>query len=114
MVLLHHLDEVRDFRNHAADVRRIGALGHAVHLAQAEGLERLAHFARAADAAADLAHTKDLRVALLLRRTHAAPSSSLRSDWYCFSLRSCWSASNVALTTLCGLAVPRDLVRMFW
>src|ERR1051325_4365118 len=107
--------QMRDLGNHAADVRRVRTLGHAVHLAQAEGLERLAHLARAADAAAHLAHAEDLLLlGLLLRRAHAAPSSSPRSDWYCFSLRSCWSASKVALTTLCGLAVPRDLVRMFW
>src|SRR5881227_3771208 len=31
----------------------------------------------------------------------------LRSDWYCFSLRSCWRASKVALTTLCGLSAAK-------
>src|SRR5258706_3875604 len=104
---------MRDLGNHAGDVRRDDAFGQAMHLAEAERLDRLAHFARAADAAAHLAHAERLLFAALFLRAHAV-SSSLRSARYCFSLRSCERASKVALTTLCGLAVPSDLVRMFW
>src|SRR6185369_5029522 len=110
--LLHHFHEVRDLGDHPADFLRIDALGDPVHLPQAESLQRLAHLARAADAAADLA---DLD--LLHGRAHASTSAASplpRSALYCSSLRSCLRASNVALTTLCGLAVPSDLVRMFW
>src|SRR5450759_3376403 len=93
-----------------------------MHLAEAEGLERLAHLARAADAAADLADANRRALLLSLLRAHSAPSvgvllplfSPPRSLVYCSALRSCLSASNVALTTLCGFAVPSDFVRMFW
>ena len=69
------------------------------------------------DSAADLLHAQLLRLLVLLR-AHASPpslSSPLRprSALYSLSLRSCLRASNVALTTLCGFAVPSDLVRMF-
>src|SRR3954454_5027938 len=102
---------MRDLLDHAAELRRVDTLGHAVHLAEAEGLQRLAHLARAADAAADLLHFDGLPF-----RAHAAfPSGSSlpRRARYSRSLRSCSRALNVALTTLCGLAVPSDLVRMF-
>src|SRR3954469_16876620 len=111
---------MRDFGDHAANFRRVDALGDAMHLAEPERLERLAHFDRAADSAADLTDAQHLRVFvgfLLIHEFHAsasAGSSSIpRSDLYSASLRSCLSASNVALTTLCGFAVPRDFVRMF-
>src|SRR5688500_12352041 len=113
-----------DLRDHAADFFGIDALGHAMELAEAEGLERFAHFDRAADAAAALAAADLLRVRVLrlaaeeLQFHASAPSvgssSPPRRDLYCSAVRSCLSASKVALTTLCGLAVPRDLVRMFW
>src|SRR5712691_11272475 len=103
---------MRDAGNHAARLRRVDPRGDAMHLAEAEGTKRLAHVARAADAAANLL---DLNHLLALGGAHhSAPSSTPRSESYCASLRSCWSASNVALTTLCGLAVPSDFVRMFW
>src|ERR1051326_6764811 len=118
-LLLHHFHEVRDLRDHAANFFRVDALRDAVHLAETERAKRLAHFDRAADAAANLTDANLLRVALLrLRRAHASPSAAAsappRRLLYSSSLRSCLSASNVALTTLCGFAVPSDLVRMFW
>src|SRR5688500_232431 len=110
---------MRDLGDHPAHFSGVLALGHAIHLAEAEGFERLAHFHGAADAAADLAETKRTATLLFsLLRAHASPSAAAstplpRSFLYCSSLRSCLSASNVALTTLCGFAVPSDLVRMF-
>src|SRR5581483_254866 len=110
--LLDHFDEVGDLRDHPADFLRIGALGDAIHLSETESLERLPHLERATDTTADLADFDLLRCG-----AHASPSVALsplpRSDLYCSSLRSCLSASNVALTTLCGFAVPSDFVRMF-
>src|SRR6266849_2328847 len=116
--LLHHLNEMRDLGDHPPHFPRIRPLGDPVHFAEAEGLEGLAHLARAPDAAANLLHPQHLFLFRFLR-AHASPpslSSPLRPRrfLYSFSLRSCLSASKVALTTLCGLAVPRDLVRMFW
>src|SRR3978361_879570 len=111
---------MRDLGDHAANFRRVDALGNAMHLAESERLERLAHFDRAADSAADLADAQRLRVfvVFLLHEFHAsasAGSSSIpRSDLYSASLRSCLIASNVALTTLCGFAVPRAFVGMLW
>src|SRR5687767_11973432 len=119
---------MRDLRNHAPHFFRVGALGNAMQFAQAQGLEGLAHLDRAADAAPDLPDAEGLAAGLLLSaaeelQLHAsAPSTtgaagtsrSPRRFLYCSSVRSALSASNVALTTLCGLAVPRDLVRMFW
>src|SRR5687768_10911350 len=89
-----------------------------MHLAEAESLEGLAHLDRAADAAADLTDTDGF--AALGGHYASAPSvaafsSALpRRALYCSSVRRSLRASNVALTTLCGLAVPSDLVRMFW
>src|SRR6185436_18679426 len=60
-LLLDYFDEVRDLGDHSAHFFRIGALRDAVHLAEPESLEGLAHFDRAGDAAADLAHAKGLR-----------------------------------------------------
>src|SRR2546425_13167929 len=116
--LLDHLDQMRDLGNHPAHFLRVRPLGNPVHLSEAEGLQSLAHFARASDAAANLLHAQRLPGLFRLLRAHASPpslSSPLRPRrvLYSFSFRSCLSASNVALTTLCGLAVPRDLVRMF-
>src|SRR5438270_11936693 len=114
-LLFDHLHEVRDAGDHAARFGRVDARRHPVHLSEAEGTKRLAHVARATDAAADLLDLNHLLGRFFRSgRAHSAPSSTPRSVLYCASLRSCWSASNVALTTLCGLAVPSDLVRMFW
>src|ERR1051325_4217943 len=123
LVLLHDFHEMRDLFDHAAHLFGVHPLGHAVHLAQPERLERLAHLDGAADAGADLADADRLLLrafaALLLGRAHSAASGALfsalpRRVLYSSSLRSCLRASKVALTTLWGLAVPRDLVRMFW
>src|SRR5689334_1343131 len=38
--LLHHLDEVADLENHAADLRRVLVLDHVLHAADAERVER--------------------------------------------------------------------------
>src|SRR5881392_1551271 len=108
---------MRDPGDHPAHFLGVRPLGDAMHLAESERFECLAHVARASDAAADLFYVQLLRLLVLLR-AHASPpslSSPLRprSALYSFSLRSCLSASNVALTTLWGLAVPSDLVRMF-
>src|SRR5713226_3142456 len=115
--LLHHFDEVRDLCDHPAHFLRIRTLGDPVHLAESQRLQRLAHFARASDPAANLLHAQLLRLIRFLRAhgSPPSPSSPLRPRrlLYSFSLRSCSSASNVAFTTLCGLAVPSDLVRMF-
>src|SRR5688572_26747601 len=107
---------MRDLGDHAASFLRVHALGHAVKFAQTEGLEGLAHLHRAADATAHLANANLLRLRLrvcLLRAHTSAPSttgSSLpRRALYCSLVRSCLRASNVAFTTLCGLAVPSDL-----
>src|ERR1700755_1384265 len=113
---------MRDLLDHPPHFLRVHPLGDAVHLAQAEGLERLAHLDGAADAGADLADADLFHAAfvrLLFCRAHSAASGALlsalpRRALYSASLRSCLRASKVALTTLCGLAVPRDLVRMFW
>src|SRR5688500_13257386 len=114
--------------HHPQHLFRIGALGNAMHLAQAEGLQGLAHLHGATDAAPDLLDADRLAAALFrlaaekLQLHASAPSAtgaaatsrSPRRFLYCSSVRRALSASNVALTTLCGLAVPRDLVRMFW
>src|SRR4029077_9886 len=98
----------------------IRTLGHPAYFPESERLERLAHSARASDAAANLAHAKHLLLLIGLLRAHASPPSLVsplfvpRRLRYSLSLRSCFSASNVAFTTLCGLAVPSDFVRMFW
>src|SRR5258706_16364045 len=102
---------MRDTGDHAARFRGVDARGHAMHLAEVEGTKRLADVARAADTAADLLDLNHLPA--LGCAPDSVPSWTPRSDLYCASLRSCCSASNVALTTLCGLAVPSDLVRMF-
>src|SRR5437016_14195637 len=108
--LLHHFHEMRDLGDHPAHFSAVDPLCHAMHLAEAESLEGLAHLDRASDAAADLLDADLLGLALLrLRGAHASPSaaSSLpRSALYWSALRSCLRASNVALTTLCGFAVP--------
>src|ERR1051325_4636680 len=108
---LHHLHEMRNLGDHPAHFLGVGTLADAVHLSEAEGFERLAHLARAADAAPDLLHFDGLPFG-----AHASAASSPlpRRARAPFSVRSCLRASKVALTTLCGLAVPSDLVRMFW
>src|SRR5207253_1911491 len=116
--LLHYLNEMRNLGDHPAHFFRVQPLGNPVHLAEAERFEGLAHFARASDAAANLLHAQRFFLFRFLR-AHASPPSLSpplrpRRFLYSLSLRSCLSASNVALTTLCGFAVPRDLVRMFW
>src|SRR5437016_5485601 len=84
--LLHHFHEMRDLGNHPAHFSAVDPLCHAMHLAEAESLERLAHLDRASDAAANLLDADLLGLALLrFRGAHASPSagSSLpRSDLY--------------------------------
>src|SRR5262249_20148586 len=108
---------MRDLGDHPARFPCVRPLGDLMHLAEAESRERLAHFTRAPDPAANLPHAQRFFLFRLLR-AHAPPPSlssplRLRRFLYSFSLRSCLSASKVAFTTLCGFAVPRDLVRMF-
>src|SRR5437870_4152846 len=107
---------MRNALHHSPNGGIVRPLGDPVHLSQAQRLERVAHVSRAADSAANLLHAQRLLLRIGLLRVHAAspPSSPPRSALYSFSLRSCLSASNVALTTLCGFAVPSDFVRMFW
>src|ERR1700730_6578087 len=93
--LFDYFHQMCDLRDHAAGFRRIGSLRNLVHLAKAEGLQRLAHRAGAADSAAHLLHTKSLLFRLL--RAHdwtASLSSPLRPRrvLYSSSLRSCLSA----------------------
>src|SRR5687767_9692489 len=114
---------MRDPGDHAANFLRVHPLGNAMDLAKAQGLERLPHFHGAPDATAHLTDADGLSFGLLsaaeslqlhASAPSAAGSSSLpRRARYCSSVRRALSASNVALTTLCGLAVPSDLVRMF-
>src|SRR5688572_27135277 len=107
---------MRDLGDHAAHRSRVDTFGDAVDLAEAERFERLAHFDRAGDPAAHLADADRLTAVLDLAHASApsVASSPPRRALYCSAVRSSLSASNVALTTLCGLAVPSDLVRMFW
>src|SRR5688572_8793107 len=118
--LLDYFNEMRDLGDHPAHFFCVFPLGHAMHLSEAQGLERLTHLARATDAAADLPQANRAgRFLFRLLRAHASPSGAPseplpRRALNCSSLRSCLRASNVALTTLCGLAVPSDFVRMFW
>ena len=89
--------------------------------AQPEAAQNLAVRGHGTDRAADLADTNRLRLAHLcappLRSAPRPPSPAARR---CSrrgarsTVRSFSSASNVALTTLCGLVVPSDLVRMSW
>ena len=115
--LFDHFHQMRDPGNHPAHFFRVRPLGDSVHLSESECFERFTHSARAANAAANLLYAKRLFLMCLLR-AHASPpcaSSPLRPRRFLYSssLRSCLSASNVALTTLCGFAVPSDFVRMF-
>src|SRR6266550_3168178 len=92
-----YFDEMRDPGNHPAHFFRVQPLGDPVHLAESERLERLAHFARTSDAAADLFHAQLFRLLALLR-AHASPPSlppplRPRSAMYSLSLRSCLRAS---------------------
>src|SRR5215217_4384146 len=122
LLVADFFDEMRDLGDHAAHFRRVDTFGDAVHLAQTESPEGLPHLHGTADAAADLPEADGLAAGDLLfdlpEKAHASapPSGSLppRRALYCSSVRRSLRASNVALTTLCGLAVPRDLVRMFW
>src|SRR5438045_8415686 len=108
---------MRDAFDHPADDCIVRPLGDAIHLAQSERLEGLAHFAGASDAAANLANLELLSIGFL--RAHASPPSLSsppvrpRRLRYSLSLCNCLSASNVALTTLCGFVVPSACVRMF-
>src|SRR6266540_3372355 len=70
----HHFHQMRDLGNHPAHFLRVHALGHAIHLAEAEGFERLAHLARAADAAPDLPDADRVFLLSGLLRAHASPS----------------------------------------
>src|SRR5438552_14350979 len=116
-ILLDHFHQMRDLGDHSARLRRIGTLGHLVHPAQAQSLERFAHGPGAADTTPDLFDAKRLLLRCFLRAHDCAASLSSpfrpRRLLYSSSFRSCLSASNVAFTTLCGFAVPRDFVRMF-
>src|SRR6266851_7264297 len=98
---------MRDLGNHPAHFPRVHPLRDAMHLAESEGAQCLAHLDRAADAAADLANANlaCLRLGFRLTgRAHASPSAfssfKPRSCLYSASLRSCLRASNVAFTTL--------------
>src|SRR5688500_2849910 len=116
-LLLHDLDEVGDLGDHSPHLGCVLPLHNLMHAAQTQASQRLPHLRRTCDAAADLLEPQRaliLRFCFLPARHYSpAPfsvtsSSVPRSARYSFSLRSCLSASKVAFTTLCGLAVPRD------
>src|SRR5208337_3520647 len=130
IALLHHFHEMPHLVDHAANGRRVFALDNLVHAAQTEAANALAHVIGAADKTDD---PLDLHFAAgifadalyagfsyfcaghqLLSPAAALCERPLISSTVLERVSATWatsfrpsSAANVALTTLCGLDVPR-------
>src|SRR5215471_18550944 len=114
--------------DHAAGFRRVLALDNLMQAPQAEPANRLAHIVSAADRADHPFHSnRAFGGVFLLRRHRASPAACsaffarpvisstvlVRVSATCAASFNPSSAANVALTTLCGLEVPSDLVSTF-
>src|SRR5262249_15045627 len=126
--LFHHLNQMTNFVNHAADSGRVVAFDNLMHSSQAEAANGLAHIIGAADEADDPLNP-DLAAfdsGGFFLRAHAFVSlvaafslgglpliSSMvldRVSATCAASFNPSSAAKVALITLCGFDVPMDLV----
>src|SRR5262252_4066122 len=134
-VLLHHFHKMAHLVDHAAHRRRILALDHLMHSAQAQAANRLAHVIGTADEAPDPLHFHSagaLRALLFACHAYSPAAFSTfsvfsalaglplnsstvfeRVSATCLASFRPSSAANVALTTLCGLEVPSDFVSTF-
>src|SRR6185312_492818 len=108
LAVLDDADQVGNLRHHAAEARVIGADHHLIQLGQAQALHHRLLAPRAPDGAAVVLNVERWRF------RHQSSSTVLpRSAATCCRSRSCVSAANVALITLCGLVVPMLLVSTF-
>src|SRR6516162_7905662 len=125
--LLHHFHEMPHLVDHSAHRRRILALDHLMHSAQAQAADRLAHVIGTADEAPDPLHFHSARALLFACHAYSPAAFSTfsvfsalaalplnsstvfeRVSATCLASFRPSSAAKVALTTLCGLEVPSD------
>src|SRR5215469_2763704 len=125
MNLVHHFHEMAHLVDHATGLRRVLPLDHLVQAAQAQPANGLAHILGAADKADHPFHFDGALGGVFLLCRHCASPAALStffsrpviSSTVLVRVSATWAASfspssaaNVALTTLCGLEVPSDLV----
>src|ERR1700681_2773946 len=101
---------MRDLGHHSPDRRCVFPFDHLIQPGKAQALDHELVLDRRADFRA---HVLELNCLLLCRHVYSSCSVLPRRVATSWRSRSLKSASNVALITLCGLAVPIDLVRTF-
>src|SRR4029077_4696192 len=130
--LVHHLQEMPHFMDHAARFRRVFALDHLMQTAQDKPTNGFPHIVGAADKA-DYPLDFDCALGRSLCRglffcCHYSPAAFsaffsrpvisstvlVRVSATCAASFKPSSAENVAFTTLCGFDVPSDLVSTLW
>src|SRR5208337_714469 len=125
---MHDLHQVRHFGHHAADGGRVRPFHHLVQPRETQTLNHSLLLGRGTNGGAHPLQVNFPAARTRLLRRHAIPpgtrywvlgtgykSSTVlpRSAATCSRFFSCFSASKVALITLCGLVVPMDLVNTF-
>src|SRR5213594_2243320 len=110
---LQDFHQMRDLGHHPPDRRRVDPRHDLVEALESETLHDQLVLDRAADRAPDVLNPEPGRTAFLFRR-HAYSSSTCLPRILATSPGSFrrFRPSKVALTTLCGLVLPSDLVRM--
>src|SRR5215469_9499787 len=105
---------MRHLGHHSTNGRRIGPLNHLIQPRKTQSVNNLLLFDRRANRRAHPLQAKAAAVQCGLLRCHQSSSAALPRTPATNSLFfSFFSASNVALMTLCGLVVPIDLVNTF-
>src|SRR6185369_16797518 len=117
---LNYLHQVRHLGHHAADGRVIRPLDDLVQARETQTLDHQLLLDRSANCRANpfqLEHRSAARIRFLCQSVRHGYSSSTdlpRMAATSLLFFKCFSASNVALITLCGLVVPIDFVSTFW
>src|SRR5215475_1798258 len=112
--LLHNLHQMRHFRHHAANRRRVRTFNHLIQASKSQSLNHFLVLHRGRDCRTHVFQPQSSSAGSVFFRRHHSSSAALPRTPATSSLfLSFLSASKVALMTLWGLVVPIDLVSTF-
>src|SRR4051794_16701881 len=117
---LNDLYQVRNLRHHAANGRIVRPLDHLIQSCETQSLDYQFLLYRSANRGTHPLQMKFRATACVfflgqfVRHDYSSSTDLPRMAATSLRFFKCFSASNVALMTLCGLVVPIDFVSTFW